>query len=277
MKKLSMFALCAALTVPAFAEDMAEKSPAAFPSGLEFGVGASITSGLNGFVGYANKDFESFWLKRFGVRFEFADTRPIQSAVDNLVESLMDDGIDIGDGVVIDNGKLDAKHLATLVDFYPFGNTWFFGGWRITGGYFWGDMRMDADLTGEIPGLDDAKQYFDLAGTHFYYDGNDVSGTASLDWQYHGPYVGTGFDLGLFAGFKIYMDAGVVFTNRPAQIELDVPIDNLYIYNTASNTWSPVTLPELEDAKTQALKEANDELHDYKFYPMVKLGFMYRF
>ena len=35
--------------------------PAAkFPNGLQFGVGISATSGLNGFIGYANKDFDSF-------------------------------------------------------------------------------------------------------------------------------------------------------------------------------------------------------------------------
>ena len=121
MKKLSVFALVAALVAPAFAEDVPAQSEAvsdkvatvesvvqlsaeeraqrrqalkdeikaelkqeyidakkeieqqakdsdkSFLHGLQIGVGLSGTSGLNGIVGYANKDAVSFWGKRFGV------------------------------------------------------------------------------------------------------------------------------------------------------------------------------------------------------------------
>jgi hypothetical protein len=104
-----------------------------------------------------------------------------------------------------------------------------------------------------------------------------MNGTAKLDWEYRGPYLGTGFDIGLFAGFKIYVDVGVVFTNEAAKLSLDVPFENLQKLD--GSTWKPVTDPEneVEKYKDQATAEAQDELYDFKFYPMVKVGFMYRF
>lgn len=120
MKKLSVFSLLVALAIPAYAteidtqntsvetENITEqiepqksettKSETAFPHGIQIGVGLSATSGLNGFVGYANKDFDSFWAKRFGVRFDFASTKPVKSLINNGIDSIMgDDGIDVGD------------------------------------------------------------------------------------------------------------------------------------------------------------------------------------
>ena len=249
-----------------------------FLHGFQIGAGISATSGLNGFVGYANKDAESFWGKRFGVRFDFATTKPIKSLINNAIDTIVDDDIDIGDDLTITDGKIDASHYAALVDFYPFGDPWAMGAWRITGGYAFGDMNMNANIAGTFDGP--ANQYeFELAGQRYAYTGNSMNGTAGLDWEYRGPYIGTGFDIGLFAGFKIYLDAGVVFTNRAAELSLDVPVDNLQTFD--GGTWKPVdnaTLKnELEKYKADALADAKSELDDFKFYPMVKAGFMYRF
>ena len=256
-------------------ETAPEKSKTAFPHGLQIGVGASVTSGLNGFIGYANKDFDSFWAKRFGVRFDFATTKPIKSLIDDGIDAVMgDDGIDIGDNLTITDGKLDASHFAALVDFYPFGDSWLLGGWRITGGYAFGDMDMSANIAGTFDGPSDRYE-FELSGQKYAYTGNSVQGTADLDWKYRGPYLGTGFDIGLFAGLKIYVDAGVVFTNKSAQLSLDIPTDNLQQYN--GTTWESVDIPELNAVIDETLSDAQSELDDLKFYPMVKLGFMYRF
>jgi len=185
-----------------------------------------------------------------------------------------DDGIDIGDNLTITDGKLDASHFAALVDFYPFGDSWLLGGWRITGGYAFGDMDMSANIAGTFDGPSDRYE-FELSGQKYAYTGNSVHGTADLDWKYCGPYLGTGFDIGLFAGLKIYIDAGVVFTNKSAQLSLDIPTDNLQQYN--GTTWESVDIPELNAVIDKTLSDAQSELDDLKFYPMVKLGFMYRF
>ena len=250
-----------------------------FPHGLQFGVGVSATSGLNGFVGYANKNFDSFWAKRFGVRFDFATTRPVKSLINNAIDSVVDDGIDIGDSLTINDGKIDAKHMAAMVDFYPFGDMWFLGGWRLTGGYYMGEMSASAAVAGTINELDGGTYEFELMGDNFRYTGNSVHGTAELDWDYRGPYIGTGFDIGLFAGFKIYVDAGVVLTNRAAELSLNVPFTGLEMQQ--GGVWKSVENTELESVVNgivdETLSDAQSELDDIKYYPMVKVGFMYRF
>lgn len=261
---------------------IAEKTSREWLHGVQVGLGASATSGLNGFVGYANKDFDSFWLKRFGFRVDFASTRPVKSAINSAVDSAMgSSGIDIGDNLTINDGEIKAHHVAALVDFYPFGNTWFWGGLRLTGGYYTGKLDVDANLSGKIDGLPSDAFEFKLMKNLYRYTGNSVHGTARADWKYSGPYLGTGFDLGLFAGFKIYMDAGVVFTSKTAQLNLDVPFAGLEYYDTAASTWKPVSSSaeqaEVDRVKAEALADAQSELDDIKFYPMIKLGFMYRF
>lgn len=246
-----------------------------FPHGMQIGVGVSATSGLNGFIGYANKKFDSFWAKRFGVRFDFATTNPIESSINDVINDVVDDGIDIGDGLTINDGKVDAKHMAAMVDFYPFGDTWLLGGWRLTGGYYMGQMSASAAVAGTFDELDGGTYEFELMDNLYRYTGNSVRGTAEFDWDYRGPYIGTGFDIGLFAGFKIYVDAGVVFTNRAAELDLNIPTDNLQQFD--GTNWAPVDIPGLDSVIAETLADAQSDLDDMKYYPMVKVGFMYRF
>ena len=249
-----------------------------FPHGLQLGLGVSATGGMDWFVGYANKNFDSFWLKRFGLRLNFATTAPLKSAINSGLDSIVGDGLELGDGLSVDSLDLDAQHFAALVDFYPFGDTWFLGGIRITGGYYWGRLNASANIVGELDGAPAGGHTFELYDTMYMYTGNDVSGTAELNWDYNGPYLGAGFDLGLFAGLKIYFDAGVVFTNRAAQLGLDLPLNNLMVMENGA--WAPVDGPlvdEFYNIRDQALADAQEELDKLTFYPMVKIGFMYRF
>jgi hypothetical protein len=251
----------------------------AFPNGVQIGVGASLTGGLNGFVGYMNKDFDSFWAKRFGIRFDFATTRPIKSLVKDAVDAVIDNGLDVGDGLTIGGATVDAKHFAAMLDFYPFGDAWLLGPWRISAGYYIGNMNASADIAATVDELTPGYHNFKLMNTEFRYLGNSVNGTAEFDWDYRGPYLGTGFDFGLFGGFKIYLDAGVVFTNRAIQLNLNVPFDNLEMYQDGA--WKDVESGHLESVVdsvvAETLSDAQSELDDLKFYPIVKLGFMYRF
>ena len=253
---------------------------AKFPRGMQLGFGVSPTSGINGFVGYVNKDFDSFWWKRLGVRFDFASTSPVKSSINSAIDTALEDGVDLGDGMSINSGNLSAKHMGALVDFYPFGNTWFLGGIRLTGGYVAGQSELSASLSGKLNDMPGDPFSFELDGVNYRYIGNDINGKADLKWKYSGPYLGTGFDLGLFWGIKIYMDAGVVFTSKTAQAGLDIPLTGLEVSYNNGGTWNTVAgseVTELENRKASALADANKELEDIKFYPMVKLGFMYRF
>ena len=131
MKLFPYVAILSVLTIPAYATgtDLSEeKIPVAatdmptdattaadtvnvtnpdikFPHGLQIGLGISATGGMDGFVGYANKKFDSFWLKRLGLRLNFATTAPLKSAIDSGVDAIMgDEGIDLGDGLTIKDG-----------------------------------------------------------------------------------------------------------------------------------------------------------------------------
>ncbi|MCR5194667.1 MAG: hypothetical protein K6B71_04075 [Alphaproteobacteria bacterium] len=265
----------------------------AFPHGLQLGVGLSGTTGLNGFIGYNNKKFDSFWWKRLGFRADFATMSPLKSKIKSTIKSYVGkEGIELSDseeedsaGLYLNNFALNSHHFAALLDIYPFGDTWFLGGWRLTGGYFFGQTKFTADLTGKLNGAPDEELTFEFDGTEYKYIGNTVKGKAKLKWDFSGPYAGTGFDLGLFCGFKIYFDAGVVFTSKAAELDFDINPNNLQIWDTGLNDWKPIVdfadyndkVREFHEAKDAELKDVNDEFNKYKFYPVVKLGFMYRF
>ena len=298
MKKISILSVLCAFALPAFGEESASLSgqygemdgnsksqtmlsqkysnpETRFPRGLQFGVGLSPTSGLNGFIGYNNKKFDSFWAKRFGIRFDFAGFSPIKNRVNQKVNNMIgNEGIEIEDDLKIENVAIDAKHYGAMVDFYPFGDTWFLGGWRLSGGYMFGNLQVSSDIHGKSV---DNKIEFELNDVKYYYESDEMHAMASFDWKYSGPYVGTGFDLGLFWGIKIYMDAGVVFADKAAKVDLDVPLTDLKDGdgNSIADNDSLTTL--FNENKNAQIDKVQKELDKYPYYPLVKLGFMYRF
>ena len=245
---------------------------AKFSDGISIGVEVSALGGLNVQAGYRNIDSDSYWLHHLGLRIDYASTDSLKSAIDSVIDSYMRDGRDIGDGVKIDEGSLDAWHSGFVLDYYPFA-----GSWRMSAGYVWGGARLDSSVFGEIVNAPAQRFYFYLAGDHYYYNGNAFDGTVTIDWNYSGPYFGTGFDFDLGCRFGLFVDVGVVLTNRPAELSLDISQDQLYIYNETTGLWSPVSIPQLDADIVRATVEANDKLADWRIYPMVKMGFLYRF
>ena len=240
--------------------------------GIQFGAGLSATSGMNVIAGYHNPDVKSYWLRHFGARIDVAGTDALKSAIDSAIDSFMGDGIDVGDGVRIDDGSLDAWHGALLLDYYPLA-----GAWRISGGYAWAGADLTAAIYGTVATAPSNRFYFNLAGDHYYYNGNNFNGSANINWDFHGPYVGTGWDIGLFCGFSLFIDFGVIFASRPARMTLDIPNQQLYIYNTETKVWSPVSIPQLESDVAAAQRDANRDLSDFRLYPIIKMGVVYRF
>ena len=68
----------------------------------------------------------------------------------------------------------------------------------------------------------------------------DAKGTATAKWDFDGPYAGLGFDLGLFSGLKIYFDAGVVFTDATAKLNLEINDVAALQQSTDRTSWTPV-------------------------------------
>lgn len=243
----------------------------AFSGSVQTGVGMSVLGGLNILAGYKFAG-RGDWLDKFGVRLDFADTAPIKSALDSAIDHIMRDGIDVGDGVRIDEGKLDSTHYAALIDFYPFNNAW-----RLTGGYMFADIHMDTAIMGEIAEIPSYRFYFYINGDYYYYNGNSFQGSTSIDWDYNGMYLGTGFDVNLGCRFYLYLDAGVVYTNRPARLSMVIPHEQLYIYDVEKAVWTPVAVPKLDSDVAAATDDANRKLSHIRLAPVIKLGFLYRF
>ncbi|MDW2994801.1 MAG: hypothetical protein R8N24_02115 [Alphaproteobacteria bacterium] len=265
MRKVCVFLFFSLFSAVAMAENSQ-------PIGVQIGVGLSGTGGLNIFAGYHTSKWKPVWLQYFGARIDFAGSKPLKSAIDSAIEHFMRDGIDVGDGVRIDDGTLDVWNSSLLLDFYPFA-----GAWRITGGYSLGNMNLKTAIYGTVLDAPSQRFYFYLAGDHYYYNGNNFDGLTDITWRYNGPYIGTGFDFDLFCGFSLYTDIGMVFTNRSAKMSIDIPHEQLYIYDTVTNAWAPVTIPKLDSDVAEATREANQKLSKFKIYPMIKLGFAYRF
>lgn len=223
---------------------------AKYKEGLQFGFGVPLVTPLTGynvFVGYVNKNASTFLGRRFGWRADF--TIPSNLRLNAQMNDNHNDGYDLdlqgkilgmnvelsdftnkkftvdyetddaGQNIEI-NGlnaelTLKNKNMGLLVDFYPFGNTWFLGGIRLSGGYYIGNLGIDAAVN---VNKDIGFRYEVYDGQHDYLYAEIAKNSkfgASFNWKYHGPYAGLGFDLGIFRGFKFYMDAGVVFSNAP--------------------------------------------------------------
>lgn len=251
-----------------------------FPRGMQLGLGISATSGLDGFIGYNNKKFDSFWWKRLGVRVGYASTKPVKSFINKTVDRYMGDGVDIGDHLTVTDGKITGHQIFAVLDFYPFGDTWFFGGWRISGGYYNGELDVTANLTTQTKGVvpdELVGREFQLGNVWYKYNGGDARGMATAKWDYSGPYAGLGFDLGLFSGLKIYFDAGVVFTDDAAKLDLQINDVAALQQSTDRTTWTPVNTDDFAVNKANVLYDAQHKLDKYPYYPIVKMGFMYRF
>ena len=83
----------------------------AYPTGTQFGVGISATTGLNAFTGSLNKSAESFWGKRIGYRIDFAGTKIVRSGINSAVNHFVGDkNIEIGDSIAVHGAEIEAKH-----------------------------------------------------------------------------------------------------------------------------------------------------------------------
>jgi hypothetical protein len=217
-------------------------------------------TGYNGFIGYANKKSESWWGRRLGARFDFQIPSPIKiqgglecGGIDPLsgncsgydvnasgkilfvnrgfnglatLDPVTFESDDFVGETAVDlhgvnaNFSMKNQNIGGIVDFYPFGNRWFLGGFRMSGGYYVG--KMSAELNANLPNFlpNENGVPFNVMGTAssdkmFVRLDRPTKFRGAFNWKYSGPYLGGGFDLGVFRGLKFYFDAGVIYTNAP--------------------------------------------------------------
>jgi hypothetical protein len=274
--------------------------------GLGFGIGAGALSGVTGELSYRIPYSNSFWGNRFGFRLNYSTMKPLKSSIDKVVKTMSDDEEDIDVDATIDSSQIGA-----MIDFYPFGYVWGLGALRFTGGYYVGKFDIDAKITastsfdGQATINVNHPDYGYLSSQSVAYTGNAYgNGVVSLDYgTIKGPYAGIGLDMGLFWGLRLAMDVGVVFTDAPqvsAQIgNADANIDQLCfnggLYNGQCFGWDKVDqatataiITEMDDEKAKALadankeidsnlKDLNDSLAKYDYFPIVRVALTYRF
>jgi len=136
------------------------------------------------------------------------------------------------------NYQLDTGYKTLGVDWHPFG-----GGFRLSAGYAWSDIKLDVDTTGT-----------------YTYGSQTVTGTARGQVKYNSaPYISLGWgshanrDAGLFFNTEL----GVMLTGKP-----DV---------TLSESTGTVTSANIEAEKQKIKNDAID------FFPIAKIGVGYRF
>ena len=147
--------------------------------------------------------------------------------------------------------ELELRSVAGLLDIHPAG-----GGFRLTGGMLFNENELAAKAK-----PDDT---FEIGGTE--YPAALVGDlTGQIDFDDFAPYVGLGWasDNGGDGGFGMSVDLGVAYQGSPdVALAASGPISS-----------DPMFQEDLE-AERQALA---DDLEDYKYYPVVAVGFNYRF
>ena len=253
----------------------ANKTPLNFPEkegyffgDFELGVGVGILGGMNVNIGF-RPDFvgDNFLERHIGFRVDFNSWKPLESQANSYFERhpIELDGNDF-------IGKIGGENFGFLIDFYPFVGASF----RISGGLYSGDFGLSASHY-----LENGGEIF-IAGKDFKVNGGALDLTANLKTDVSGPYAGMGFDLGMTSHLKIYVDAGVVFVDKPRISAGLIGGDGVKVYRNHRLIYRG-NLTENDDLKNEILsaitdaytKEFSNLLRPY--HPILKVGVKYKF
>jgi hypothetical protein len=153
------------------------------------------------------------------------------------------------------NMKFKNNTIGALVDAHPAGTNF-----RLTGGLYYVDMS--ADLTAK---LGEGKSY--TVGEKTYTSDELGNGKGTVEWQRLAPYLGFGFGAGSgdAPGFSFSGDLGLLFFGKP---KVSVRFaDSAYAND-----------PELAENTREYEDKAKRDINYYlPFFPVLSLGFVYRF
>ncbi len=255
-------------------QDYKEEKDGYLLEGFQLGVGIGVLGGVNAQLGYRIPRREyNFWKNRFGFRIDYNSWKPLKNTIETYLE---DHPIKLDDNEF--TGMISGTNYGALIDFYPFGNTWFLGNFRLSAGYYTGDFAIDTYMT-----KSGISEEFEMSGINYKIDGQATL-NAAVDADVKGPYAGLGFDFQILYGLKLFFDAGVVFIDNP-RVRTDINgIANLYVdYGSGYVNVGSVTAKDNDDIKrllSDMKSEYEDELKiitSQNIFPMIKLGLMLRF
>ena len=162
-----------------------------------------------------------------------------------------DDGFKSSD--VKYSGRLHFNTGGGFVDWHPWSNPWLF-----SAGGVGGERKVDLKATPAITGT------IKINGQQFpITEVGEVDGTA--DFGSPAPFVGLGWDNTFYSAHKIAFRAvaGVIFGDDPKV--------NLHAVGPFAEDATVISDVQAEQASLE------NDVHDYRYYPVVQLGVNYRF
>jgi len=156
---------------------------------------------------------------------------------------------------------IDYNATLALDSYYLTGNFKFpLSPFRVTAGAFsnGNELRMiSADTSGAN---------FNIGGVSF--TSADVGALRSVtSFGSTAPYLGVGFDFEVFGKAGLNLDFGVLWQGEPS----------VFLEATAIDSAPPAIQAELRQALETERLELQDEMSDYKAWPVVSLGLVYNF
>ncbi len=150
------------------------------------------------------------------------------------------------------------RHFSVLGNYYPWNNGFHFAGGLVLNGT---KVTADAKPT-------DAGSY--TFGDKTYTSADIASADAKIDFRNIAPYVGIGWDNGNQggAGWSVAASAGAMFTGSP---------DVTFNANCTDAAKSAGLCDEIQRSAEDERRELEDDVDEFKVYPVISLGAMYKF
>lgn len=153
-------------------------------------------------------------------------------------------------------GDLQLKSAGLMADIHPFA-----GHFRITVGGFYNGNRLD------VAAKPNAAGNFVFNGNT--YDADDFQGSGQLTFKKFAPYVGFGGGNAIRGGNWSFMwDVGALYQNK-GTVKLNAEILNPLV--------TPAMQAQFQQDVLVEQQSLQDDVNDFKWYPVVSLGIAYRF
>jgi opacity protein-like surface antigen len=153
-------------------------------------------------------------------------------------------------------GDLKLLSAGLMADYHPFA-----GHFRLTLGGFYNGNKLD------ITAKPNASGNYVFNGTS--YSASDFSGSGQLTFKKFAPYAGIGGGNAIRGGSWSFMwDVGALYQNK-GTVKL-----NAQILNTSV---TPAMQAQFQSDLLKEQQSLQDDVNDYKWYPVISLGLAYRF
>ena len=166
---------------------------------------------------------------------------------------------EVDDGIAY-KGDLKLSSIGALLDYHPFEN-----GFRLSGGLYSNGNKIEGSST-DAQNADIGDVNYNIVGTL----------NSNVGFESSAPYLGLGWGNAVngYKNFNFSIDAGVLFQGSPNAQLCGTGTATPTAGGTAVDISNDATfLAELEKEETNL----NNDLKDFKYYPVISMGVSYNF